>query len=422
MDWRTPDVMIRVTPMKTRMPIFPFLLALILTGSGFPDARATLPSGTQAGPANSVCGGFATVSAYGLQTTTGGAGGPVIEVWTLEEFRSAVENSTVKKKKERGKEPRIVRVMADIDLGPLGNEKPGNELKSVGKIEVASNTTIEAPGQGAVIRHGELVLHGVQNVIIRNLRFRDLWENDPSGKYDRFGWDYIRVCNSGKTFSHHVWIDHCDFGKCYDGQCDITHGSDLVTVSWCRFSGDERGPHKKSMLIGHSSSDTAAATDRGRLNVTLHHNWWENICDRAPRVRFGNIHAYDNLVDGAENATISVAGAVTLLENCVYKDARIATSFSHAADSVEKDHAGSICIVDCLNLDPRPPRQNQDSRGRFETEHNFTGNVDRAALKFNPPADWSWPNPNVLPYPYQPDPTAAVPDLIRRSAGAGKLP
>ena len=39
--------------------------------------------------------------------------------------------------------------------------------------------------------------------------------------------------------------------------------------------GDERGPQKKVSLIGHSPS--AAAEDKGRLNVTLHHNWYENI-------------------------------------------------------------------------------------------------------------------------------------------------
>ena len=42
----------------------------------------------------------------------------------------------------------------------------------------------------------------------------------------------------------------------------------------------------------------AAALDRGRLNVTLHHNLFENIADRAPRARFGNIHAFNILVDG----------------------------------------------------------------------------------------------------------------------------
>ncbi len=389
-----------------------FFTMLAVSIASAEDAAKTPPSFAPVG--------FATVEGYGESKLTGGEGGAVVEVRTLAEFQAAVERGETKKKSDRENVPRIVKVMADIDLAPLANEKSGNELKSVGKVEVASNTTIFAPGDGATIRHGVIEVHGAHNVIIRNLRFRDLWELDPTGKYDRFGWDYVRITSSGKTASHHVWIDHCDFGKCYDGQCDITHGSDLITVSWCHFSGDERGPHKKSMLIGHSSSASAALTDRGHLNVTLHHNWWENIDDRTPRVRFGNIHAYDNFVDGAENASISVAEGVTLVENCVYKNVRIATTFSHAADSVEKDHGGTICIVNSQNIDPRPAKENQDARGQFETEHNFKSNVERAKLKFNPPADWQWRNLNALPYAYQPDPVSAVPALVKQFAGTGK--
>jgi pectate lyase len=60
----------------------------------------------------------------------------------------------------------------------------------------------------------------------------------------------------------------------HDGLLDTTNASDLVTVSWNRFVN-----HDKLMLIG--SSDTAAA-DRNKLRVTLHHNLFANIGQRAP--------------------------------------------------------------------------------------------------------------------------------------------
>ena len=389
--------------------------ALLFAGAGHATAEAP-----KAGTAYALTG-FATVPAYGINATTGGGAAQVIAVRTAKELQAAVERIGINKKDPRYKLPRVVRIDADIDLGELANQKPGNELTSVGVVKVTSDTTIYSLGAGATIRHGTIEVHGAHNVIIRNLKFRDLWELDPTGKYDRFGWDYIRIVNSGKTSSHHVWIDHCDFEKVYDGMVDITHGSDLITVSWCRFAGDHRGPQKKVSLVGHSSSENAAAMDRGHLNVTFHHNLFENIEDRAPRVRFGNVHAFNNFIDGAKNANISVTGAVTLVDHCFYKDCQIATTFSHAADAEAKDKGGTIVIVNSRQVDPRPPLTAKTAREEFEIGNNFKSNADAAAFQFNPPAEWSWENRHILPYTYRPDPVDEVPRIVRRDAGAGKV-
>jgi pectate lyase len=105
--------------------------------------------------------------------------------------------------------------------------------------------------------------------------------------------------------SRHVWVDHCSFtsggpaqtptqpqrlGQLFqqtDGLLDITRQSDLVTVSWCRFS-----QHDKTMLIGSSDKQTE---DDGRLRVSLHHNLWLACKERTPRVRFGRVHIANNL-------------------------------------------------------------------------------------------------------------------------------
>lgn len=383
-------------------------------------ASTVLPEGSKAKTAFPLTG-FATVSAYGIGATSGGGSAPVVSVRTAKELQAAVERIGINKKDPRYHMPRVVRIDADIDLGELANQKPGDELTSVGVVKVASNTTIYSLGAGATIRHGTIEVNGSHNVIVRNLKFRDLWELDPTGKYDRFGWDYIRIVNSGKTRSDHVWIDHCDFEKAYDGMVDITHGSDLITVSWCRFAGDDRGPQKKVSLVGHSSSQNAAALDRGHLNVTFHHNLFVNIDDRAPRVRFGNVHAFNNLIDGAKNANISVTGAVTLVDHCFYKDCQVATTFSHAADAEAKDQGGTIVIVNSRQVDPRPPITASNAREEFEIAHNFTGNADPAAFQFNAPAEWAWENRHILPYSYLPDAVDAVPMIVRRDAGAGKV-
>jgi pectate lyase len=365
--------------------------------------------------------GFATLNAYGQKGTTGGGDAAPVSIHNAKEFQIACERLDIKDKRTRDNTPRVVLVANDIDLGELANQTPGTVLTKVGIVRVRPHTTIYSAGEGATLRHGTLEVHGSWNVIIRNLKFHDLWEFDPTEKYDKLGWDFVRITRAGEVASHHVWVDHCDFGKAYDGQLDIVHGSDSVTVSWCRFAGDERGPQKKTMLIGHSSSATAAAKDRGRLNVTLHHNWFENIEDRAPRARFGNIHAFNNLVEGAEYSTISVMGAVTLIENCIYRDARCATSFSHAKDSALKEKGGTICIVNSRNEKARTAAASAKADERFEQENNFKSNVTREKLEFNKSSDFRWENLNALPYRHSVDAVAETEKVIKEFAGPGKL-
>jgi pectate lyase len=46
------------------------------------------------------------------------------------------------------------------------------------------------------------------------------------------------------------------------------------------------------MLIGSSDTDST-----GRLRVTIHHNVWKGIVQRAPLARIGRIHLYNNVYD-----------------------------------------------------------------------------------------------------------------------------
>ena len=349
-----------------------------------------------------MCAGPVGFAALGQPATGGGDAAPII-VRTAEELQKALERLDIPDKKQRASTPRVIRLGGDIDLAVLANNKPGNELKQTGIVYPVSNTTLEGPPGGATLKHGTLELKGAENVIIRNLRFRDLWEFDPSGQYDSLGWDYIRVSSAGKKPSGHVWIDHCDFGRVYDGQVDIVHGSDLITVSNCIFQG-ETERHKKCMLIGHSSSATARQADLGRLNVTIHQCWFRNLESRCPRLRTGNVHFFNNLVENVSNGTVSVSGGATLVENCVYRDCNLATAFSYAGDSVEKDRGGSIRITGSLDLRGTP-----DPEKSF---HNFP-----AEFRFNKPAGFEWPDLSRPPYVYHLVPVTEVEALVKKGAG-----
>ncbi len=180
------------------------------------------------------------------------------------------------------------------------------------RIRIPANTTIHGIGRNAVVRGAWFDVrpsstsgNTPMNVIVRHVNFLDTadcfpaWDpNDGAAGNWNAAYDSISVRNST-----HVWIDHNRFadvrtsdetlpvlfGRIYqvhDGLVDITNVSDYITVSWNQFLN-----HDKTMLIG--SSDSAVA-DRGTLRVTLHHNLFADIGQRAPRVRFGQVHVYNN--------------------------------------------------------------------------------------------------------------------------------
>lgn len=191
--------------------------------------------------------------------------------------------------------------------GPLEearNASRAEQMRRV-RIRVGSNTTIVGVGTGATIAGAWFDIRttsGVRprNIIIRNITFRDTYDCFPAwvpGDGWNAEYDSISIRNATN-----VWIDHNTFenrdtaaleeyfGEPYevhDGQVDITNDADLLTLSWNRFRENNKG----GSLIGASDG---ATSDRGRLRVTFHHNVYENIGQRAPRVRYGQVHIYNN--------------------------------------------------------------------------------------------------------------------------------
>ncbi|MEU4465997.1 polysaccharide lyase family 1 protein [Streptomyces sp. NPDC024017] len=174
-------------------------------------------------------------------------------------------------------------------------------------FRVPANTTIVGvPGTKAGLTGAMLQIQNVDNVIVRNLTFaatEDCFPQwDPTdGNDGNWNSNYDSVSLRGAT---HVWADHNTFtdaphfdsanpkhfGREYqihDGALDITKGSDLVTVSRNQFAN-----HDKTMLIGSSDTDSV-----DKLRVSIHHNVWKGIMQRAPLARIGQIHIYNNYYD-----------------------------------------------------------------------------------------------------------------------------
>jgi pectate lyase len=196
---------------------------------------------------------------------------------------------------------------ADQEMHAAREAAAGGQNDQVRQF-VGSNVTIVGLGSGARIVGAHIFVRDADNVIIRNLTVSDAYqcfpEWDPTdGDPGTWNADYDNI--SVRTSSH-VWLDHNTFDdgehppssypellgapfEVHDGLVDVTHGSNYVTISYNEFLD-----HDKTMLIGSSNSGATARGDFGKLNVTVHHNLFDNLGQRLPRVRFGQVHVYNN--------------------------------------------------------------------------------------------------------------------------------
>lgn len=227
--------------------------------------------------------------------------------------------------------------------GPLETARvtsAANQARQI-KLKISSNTTLVGVGW-SVLSGLNLQVDKADNVIIRNLTFVDaadcfpLW--DPTdGTTGNWNSAYDNISVTGST---HVWVDHNTFTdgrnqdstqpryfdrpyQVHDGELDITNAANFVTASWNRFAD-----HDKTMLIGSTNNP---ANDRGKLNVTVHHNYFTGTLQRLPRVRFGQVHVYNNYYElpdslsyalgvGVESAIVAESNVFALAPTVVPGD------------------------------------------------------------------------------------------------------
>ncbi len=237
------------------------------------------------------------------------------------------------------------------------------------RIRIPANTTIFGIGVKPTLRGAWFDIRPTSstgnqpmNIIIRNMHFEDAgvdcfpqWAptDGALGNWNS-AYDAISVRNAT-----HVWIDHNRFidvdtadeslpvlfGRLFqvhDGHVDITNESDYVTVSW-----NQLLHHDKTMLIGSSDGATA---DRGKLRVTIHHNWFGDVGQRVPRVRFGQVHVYNNYFEVSPGASYGYSWGVGV-ESAIYAEKNffeIAAPF-RAADVIDRFSGTRISDVsNCL--------------------------------------------------------------------------
>lgn len=374
------------------------LLWATLTGAALAaHAQPTSDAKRQTAPAD----GWAAQEG-GTRGGADAAPADIVTVTNATELRSAL--------KRPGKAGTIIQVAGIIDMNQSQPFTSSADQAERGTVKLRSNTTLIGIGQDAGFVNAHVRVANASQVIIRNLHFRNPCDVGPKwdpkdGAHGNWNSDFDSITVSA---SHHVWIDRNSFtdapgtddtlaienGKrkqCHDGALDINSGADLITVSYNRFA-----LHEKNMLIGASDNATG---DAGRLRITVSNNVFENIASRAPRVRFGQVHLFNNYHAGdrrhpAYPHEYSVG---------VGKQAQI------VAHQNVFDIAGARGCTDAVR---------RYDKGEPGASFADTGSLlNGAALVCDGAAPSSW----EVPYPFSARPAAAVKAHLLANAGAGKL-
>ncbi|MEI8633453.1 hypothetical protein P4S72_18175 [Vibrio sp. PP-XX7] len=304
-----------------------------------------------------------------------------------------------------------MQIKGTIDVSGGKAYSDFNDQKKRSQLYIPSETTIIGVNGNSGFKNGSLVVSHVENVIIRNLNLEtpvDVAPHFEDGDGWNAEWDSMTI-----TYSKHVWVDHVTFDDGsftdadykqvdgwdyvqHDGELDIKHGSDFVTVSYSVFKN-----HNKTMLIGHSKNN--ASEDEGHLRVTLADNIFSKIEQRTPRVRFGKVHAYNNLFTGDYKA-----------DTYAYK-----TSFGlgYAGTILSESNVFNIDNLKdskvCKIVDVK-----KTNSALNDVDSQFNGHaLDLSDCSKIPSNNLSW----TVPYNYSLLSTSDLTSYLNKHAGAGNL-
>ncbi|MGC5239396.1 pectate lyase [Streptomyces albogriseolus] len=350
-------------------------LSALLAAGALTAATGVALSTTTASAAAGGVTGYATQNGG----TTGGAGGQTVRATTGTAIHQALCS------RASSSTPITIQVEGTINHGNTAKVSGSSCNTAAGVIELKqiSNVTIVGVGNGAVFDQLGIHIRESRNIIIQNVTVRNV---KKSGSPTSNGGDAIGM----ESGVRNVWVDHVTLeasggeSEGYDGLFDMKDNTQYVTLSYSILRNSGRGG-----LIGSSESDTSNGY------VTFHHNLYENIDSRAPLLRGGIAHMYNNHYKRLNESGInSRAGARAKVDNNYFEDS--------------KDVLGTFYT---------------DAAGYWQVSGNVFDNVTWSSRSgdHNPAGPNPTSNTSVsIPYGFTLDGANCVPNVVAQTAGANK--
>lgn len=261
--------------------------------------------------------------------------------------------------------PLIVRFIGRVEVPKGASAYPDNMLT----VKSATNVTIEGIGMDANIAEWGFCFQRSSNIEVRNLDF--YWYPE-----DAIGFE----SNCSRVWVHHNTIrkghqdNPSESDKANgDGGTDFKY-TDYVTVSYNHYDGA-----KKTALCGLKENAT--------YRLTFHHNYFDGTGSRTPRVRFFDIHVYNNYYNGVSTYGIGASVKSNIFsENNYFENTAkpmVISMQGNGGTTFSKEDGGTIKaygnkLVNCTKYTPGTDYYEASSRDEVI---NFSAN--KGGSKYN---------------------------------------